>query len=111
MYNVSMVDNKNTEATNMTRSFRTRQFNNTQQALAFIQDLSQSDRAAFVVVARVFSNVCDVFRFPIPSRIPDSFVDQVVGDSRTNAVAFRGQLQGFTRSTIIRDQNRSFGSR
>ena len=95
----------------MMRPFRTRQFNNTKPALAFIQDMSQSDSAAFVVVARVFSNVCDVFRFTSPSRIPDSFVDRVVGDSRTNAVAFRGRLQGFTRSTIIRDQNRSFGSR
>lgn len=90
----------------------TQSFPNVGSLTDYVLSLSQSDRGAFIAVARPFSHITDIHRFANPSSIPDHFVDMVAQlPDRAHCVAFRGQLRGFTPATVVRDQNRAMGNR
>jgi len=66
--------------------------------------LSQEYGGAWVFVIRPFSHSVQFIRFENPSRVPDRYHDLT-----QNTIAYKGELRGFTRAAIIREQNRGLG--
>ena len=76
--------------------------------LSRIQTLSR-DGKAYVALRIPFGGV-EIKSYQSPSAIPDSVIDLAFGDPKHNAVAYKGQLQGFTKAAIVREQNRGLGN-
>ena len=67
--------------------------------------LSQKHGGAWVFTVKPFSHIVKFERFQNPSSIPEHFISLT-----QNTMAHKGQIRGFTKAAIKREQNRGLGS-
>ena len=63
------------------------------------------DGHAWISIIRPFSHDVTFMSFETPSRVPDRFYELSRGE-----IAWKGRIRGFTKSAIIREQNRGLTS-
>lgn len=78
------------------------------QTLEQMRQMSERDGRAYVAIRIPFS-AHEIRSYRCPSAIPDCVIDLAVGDRYKDAVAYKGKLQGFTRSALGREETRGYG--
>lgn len=60
---------------------------------------------AWIAIVHPFSYITDFKEFKNPSSVPDHYMDLC-----RNKISYNGKIQGFTKSAIIREQNRGYSN-
>lgn len=74
------------------------------QLLETLKALSLEYGGAWVFAIKPFSHEVTFYRFDSPAKVPDRFVDLT-----QNTLAYKGKVRQFSKSALLREQNRGLG--